>query len=95
MLKGVIFAFCVTMALFSSASAQRPTEYEVKAAILYNFAKFTEWPSRVFEGEDAPTVIGVLGKDPFGVTLDQTARGKTVRGRRLEIVRFGDVGGER
>ncbi len=91
MRNAVILALCVTTALLSNASAQRPTEYEVKAAFLYNFAKFTEWPSRAFGGDDAPIVIGVLGKDPFGVTLDQTIRGKTVRGRRLEIVRFGHV----
>ena len=67
--------------------AQRPTEYQVKAAFLYNFAKFTEWPDEVLPGEEEPMVIGVLGEDPFGDTLDETVLGKTVKGRHLRVRR--------
>ena len=62
-------------------------EYRIKAAFLYNFAKFVEWPSEAFDDEDSTLILGVFGDDPFGAAL-QSLRGKTVRGRRLIIKRF-------
>ena len=61
------------------------SEYQVKAAFLYNFAKFVEWPSTE---EAAPVKIGILGDDPFGDYLDDAIRGKTIRGRPIEARRF-------
>ena len=64
----------------------RPTEYEVKAAFLYNFAKFVKWPEDRALG---PTfVIAVMGEDPFGEVLDRTFAGKTIQGRRAEVRRI-------
>jgi YfiR/HmsC-like len=60
-------------------------EYQVKAAFLFNFLKFVEWPAA---GNDSPWVIGVLGHDPFGGVLDQTVAGKIVNGRRVEVHRY-------
>jgi hypothetical protein len=60
-------------------------EYQVKAAFLYNFAKFVDWPA----GAAGNTiVIGVLGDDPFGAILDFTFEGKTVGGKEFEVRRF-------
>src|SRR3990172_10053935 len=47
-----------------------PSEYQVKAAILFNFAKFVEWPDAAFPDPATPIIIGVLGEDPFGSALD-------------------------
>jgi len=69
-------------------SAGAPTEYQVKAAFLFNFAKFVEWPAGAFESAEAPIVIGVLGDDPFGRALDDAIDGKTIGGRRLVARRF-------
>jgi YfiR/HmsC-like len=63
-------------------------EYQVKAAFLFNFLKFVEWPPAA---ADAPWVIGVLGHDPFGPSLDETVRGKMVNGRRVEVRRYDKV----
>ncbi|HET6899288.1 MAG TPA: YfiR family protein, partial [Vicinamibacteria bacterium] len=52
--------------------ASSPTEYEVKAAFLYNFARFVEWPPDTFHDGETPFVIAVLGHDPFGSVLDDT-----------------------
>jgi hypothetical protein len=71
------------------ATAPAPTEYEVKAAFLYNFAKYVEWPSA--PAADAPFVICVLGQDPFGGLLDQTLSGKSIRERPLEVRRCAGV----
>ena len=67
-------------------------EYLIKAAILFNFTKFVEWPAAAFKGADAPLRICVIGDDPFGPALD-ALRGKTVRERRLTASRIADVAG--
>lgn len=72
----------VAMALQSDPQPLRA--YRIKAAFLYNFAKFVEWPPEAFDDEDSTLVLGVLGDDPFGAAL-QSLTGKTVRGRRLTI----------
>jgi hypothetical protein len=68
--------------------AGTPSEYDIKAAFLYNFAKFVDWPDKAFANSGSPVVIGVLGDDPFGDALDQITRGKTANGRRVEIKHF-------
>jgi hypothetical protein len=59
----------------------RPVEYEVKAAFLYNFSKFVKWPAA--PGNRAEFTICVLGRDPFGASLDMILAGETVDGRRV------------
>ena len=46
-------------------AAEVTREYQIKAAFLYNFAQFTQWPTNAFAGPDKPLVIGILGADPF------------------------------
>ena len=65
-----------------------PTEYEIKAAFLYNFAKFVEWPADAFADSLAPFAIGIVGADPFGPVIDRTLDGKRVHGRRLAVRRY-------
>jgi len=60
-------------------------EYQVKAAFLYHFAKFVEWPAAAMKGE--VLVVGVLGEDPFGPALDFLFEDKTLRGKRFEVRR--------
>ncbi len=57
-------------------------EYLIKAAILYNFAKFATWPAAAFSNATAPLRICVIGADPFGPALE-SLNGKTVRNRAL------------
>ena len=66
---------------------QRRLEYQIKAAYLYNFARFVEWPDAAFEGPDEPIIVGLLVKDPFGPRLEETIRGKTAHGRPLLVER--------
>jgi len=66
-------------------------EYQVKAAFLYNFAKFVEWPPSSFSDASAPLRICVLGQDPFGEELGNITREKTVNGRKLEVDQVVDV----
>jgi YfiR/HmsC-like len=73
-------------ALSAHVQAQAANEYQVKAAFIFNFAKFVEWPSDAFF-DGGTLVVGVVGDDPFGGALDQL-NGNTVNGRRLQIKRM-------
>jgi hypothetical protein len=59
-------------------------EYAVKAAYLYNFAKFVEWPPGAFASADAPLLICIAGDNPFGDAL-ATLSGKTVESHPVEV----------
>jgi len=66
--------------------AQSATEYQVKAAYLFNFAKFVEWPADTFSGADAPLQICLLGQDPFGHEFEEVIGDKNVNGHRIEVI---------
>jgi len=63
-------------------------EYQVKAAYLFNFGQFVEWPAQSFESAASPFVIGIIGDDPFGSTIDEAVRGESFNGRPLIVKRF-------
>src|SRR5580704_12199337 len=69
--------------------AQAPTfdEYQVKAAFLYNFAKFVEWPPGTFASSSDPIVICLVGQNPFDSTLQNMVQGKKI-GDRLFAVQW-------
>jgi len=74
-----------------AAQTGGPTEYQVKAVFLFNFAQFVEWPADAFSSPTAPLVIGVLGDDPFGDFLDQTVRREHLGGRSFQVRRYQSV----
>ncbi len=49
-----------------AGKAQQFTEYEVKAAYIFNFTKFINWPESSFDNSTSPYVLGIYGNDPFG-----------------------------
>lgn len=69
-----------------SKSAQYQ-EYEVKAAFIYNFLKFVDWPEEKTARNGNQIIIGIIGEDPFGSAVD-IFKGKTVENRSLIIKRF-------
>lgn len=73
--------------LFVPTAGAQELEYPIKAAFLFNFVKFVEWPADAFAGEKSPLAICVYGADPFGDTLDNVVRGETVAGRGLIVQR--------
>ena len=70
------------------AQEPKPTEYQVKAAYLYNFGRFVQWPARFPAATDDSFYICVLGQDPFGVTLDAALAGATIDGKSLVAKRI-------
>jgi hypothetical protein len=83
----------VALLLLALAAASAPAavpEYQLKAAFLYNFATFTDWPPTA----TAPMTVCVLGRDPFGAALD-ALNGKTVQGTALRTRRIATIEGVR
>lgn len=70
------------------AQPATPKEYQVKAAFLFNFAQFVEWPTNAFSTPQTSLVIGLLGEDPFGAVLDEMVRGEMVKGHPLVVQRY-------
>ena len=79
-LRGVV-ACAVLVSAGVGWAAHAPGEYEVKAAFLLNFARLVEWPNSAFSGRDDPIALGVLGRDPFGGSLEKLVKGRSI-GRR-------------
>ncbi len=72
-------------------NAAAPTEYQLKAVFLMNFAKFVEWPTTAFRSAQSPVTICVLGEDPFGHDLDDVVRGQVAGDRALAVKRLAQV----
>jgi hypothetical protein len=77
------------------AAQDSPSEYQLKAAFVYNFAKFVDWPAKVYSGPESPFSICILGTDPFGPVIDDALRGKTVEDHPVIVRREKDVGAAR
>lgn len=84
----VALLLAALMPLFAHAQANTPLERQVKAAYLYKFASFVEWPEGSFARPDAPVVIGVAGADALAEQLEQTVAGHTANGRPLQVRRI-------
>jgi hypothetical protein len=67
------------------AQESSPTEYQIKAAFIFNFAKFVVWPPTAFAEVTSPIIIGILGDNPFHDDLARTVRNKTIDDHPLVI----------
>ena len=87
---------CVLLVALSMArgvgaqAAPQTTEIsrQVKAAYLYKFTSYTEWPRGAFADPGSPIVIGVMGDDTLAEELEQVVVGRTVNGRPLAVRKF-------
>jgi hypothetical protein len=75
----------------AGAQSRPMDEYRVKAAFLYNFARFIEWPPEVFPDPTVSFTICVLGRDPFGRVLDNEIAGRKIDGRSVAVRRITDA----
>src|ERR1700730_4921770 len=92
-LRGALFVFLalgMVSELFGPTclygQRSNPSEYEVKAAYLYDFGKFVGWPPKVTAAGDFP--ICVLGEDHFGATFDATIAGENINGKKVVVNRI-------
>jgi hypothetical protein len=85
MILKLSFGISAAVWLAAAAGAQTTDEYQVKAAFLFNFAKFVEWPPQTFKSPTDAISICVLGPDPFGRSLDEAVNAKSIDGRKLAV----------
>jgi len=69
-----------------SVSAQDVTEPALKAAFIFNFAKFTEWPADL--STDVSLVICVLGDAAVGDELERAVKGRVLAGHGITVSRM-------
>jgi hypothetical protein len=87
-----LLAVVVALTPQGAAHAQGGTiEYAVKAAYLYKFAPFVEWPPTAFASATSPFQVCILGRDPFGTSLDKAATGQRVDEHRVVVRRLDRV----
>jgi hypothetical protein len=89
MLRVLLRVASATFALLcgiGAAQAQVASESQVKAAFLYNFTKFVQWPAEAFATSQAPLVVCVPARDVPGVALE-SIEGKQAQGRELRVRR--------
>ena len=67
------------------AQADPDAEYRVKAAFLYKFGSFVEWPSQAFARPDSPLAIGVIDADDLADELGRIVAGRSVNGRSIAV----------
>lgn len=83
----LFLGFCLGILLnINSLAQQQPTEYQIKAAFIFNFAKFVDWPPNTFTETNSPIVVGILGKNVFEGNLEKIIGNKTINNRPFRFV---------
>ena len=88
---GVCFSFLVGTGNFAYGGIKDDRTREIKAAFLLQFSKYVKWPENSFSGQDAPVIVGIFGRDPFGSVLDELASTFRANGRSVDIRRFNAI----
>ncbi|HXY24932.1 MAG TPA: YfiR family protein [Candidatus Acidoferrum sp.] len=70
----------------ASAQGDASREYDVKAAFLFHFAQFVEWPQGAFSDPGSPLTYCTFGQDPFNGALDASLSGKKVGEHPLRVI---------
>jgi hypothetical protein len=93
LINAAVLLFGLVLAIGFNCRAQdaQPTEYQIKAAFIYNFARFIEWPTQAFSSADSPMTIGLLGENAFGDNLAQTIAGKVIKGHPLQFKTYASM----
>jgi YfiR/HmsC-like len=91
LLRATLILVAIISLGFNSLAQEQPSEYEVKAAFLFNFAKFIDWPPEVFADTNSPIVVGVLGKNVFGNNLEKTIRDRKVNNRGFQFRNYTSI----
>ena len=94
MMPRFVWVFALGAFLTGQAVCQNPRqpmdEYQVKAAVVLNFARFVQWPDDATGSAD-PFAICVMGRNPFGRTLEGMTDGKSIDGRAFVVRQVADA----
>jgi hypothetical protein len=86
----VAIALALVVVAPATAQSPKPLEFEVKATYLLNFGRFATW--RLSQPASQPFAVCIIGRDPFGSTLDHTVAGETIDGRSVIAKRIASAG---
>jgi hypothetical protein len=78
----------------TAAAALEATEPQIKAAYLYKFGYFVDWPKAAFAASDSPINLCIVGNDPFGKTLDDIVNGQKIGTRPIAVRRMSTIGAD-
>ena len=81
------FLLVLTMCFYANNLMAQTTakEYRIKAAFLFNFANYVEWPPDTFKEANSPLTYCTVGEDPFEGVLDQSLNAKSVGTHPLRV----------
>jgi hypothetical protein len=83
-IAALLSAGCPAAPVRAQSVTEAP-DYKIKAAYIFNFARFVEWPQAAFPAPDSPMVIGVMGNDTVASYMRKALANQTVAGRPLVI----------
>ena len=83
-----IFSFLIALSLGPQLlAAEALLEYQVKAVCVLNAARFVSWPASAFDEATSPVVVGILGDNLLGSTLQAVVKGETIQNRPIVVRR--------
>ena len=85
LIKRMLLVAALLAAATALGQGDRTLEPQIKAAFLYKFGGFVEWPAAAFARADAPFSIGVLGAETVAAELERVVAGRTVQGRSIAV----------
>lgn len=93
-IKAYIFFVVISLSLFvtpivpnARADSAPNKEQRIKAAFIYNFINFVDWPKEKVADSNDPITICIIGKDPFGKAFEPI-KNKKLKGKKIVINRF-------
>lgn len=84
----VLLALFLLLRCIPGMAQVEASEYEVKAAFLFQFANYVEWPAETFNDPESPLVFGILDADDLAENLEQMVADRTFRGREILVRRL-------
>ncbi|MBN2271349.1 MAG: YfiR family protein [Sedimentisphaerales bacterium] len=86
----IITALVMTITPCLRAETESSQEYKVKAAFLYNFINFVDWPKEKMGEPNEPILLGIIGKDPFANAFEPV-KNKQIKNRKVVVKRLKSV----
>lgn len=87
----LFFIFIPTQGMVASNDIYSDHAMEIQAAFLVKFSAYVKWPEKTFSSSKEPIIIGIVGRDPFGSSVDKIARSFKAKGRSIEVRRFSNA----
>ena len=87
----ILFIFILASTVPFTGNSQTVNEFEIKAVFIYNFTQFIQWPKESFDKSQDDFVIGVLGENVFGKSLEEAVAGEMYHSRKIVVKYFETV----